>query len=425
MGEEAKAEETKTEVDEEKSVSTDKGPGLKDEDIRDNIDDPNADLEFEPLFDDESISEALLKGEEEDATGKQTADPEPKGETEDPKKADEKTDAEKEAEKKAKEEADAKKAADDLEKRAKEAGKTVDEIKAEDEAKAKAEAEKEKPDEKDEQISGLNTALRQERKTTKQLKARVAELEASTTKDAEKDAEKDDEFKDFKVLSNAEYDELLDDDPDEAARYLYKFNRYQDHQRKIEQGQLEKHKLQSAMTELVNDGIDAMEKIIPGITKGEAKEDAKKLTEFAIKIGFDNDVLSALTDPGTRIITRDNDGFILSDGAAMIVSAIKSAYDASSVNKDQIRKEVEAELRPIIEAEVQKTLIEKLQKDPESGFRSLDMGPGSGLKDTQIPSGPLSEADYARLTPKEREALLGAQAHSRRKGKEKYGSHRI
>lgn len=394
MGDEIKAEET-TETKEAPTLPSDKGHELRDEDVRDNIEKHNVDQEYEPLFDDEAVSEDLLKGED-GATGESPAAPEPKGDKESP----DKKEGAPAAEKKAQEEADKKKADEELEKRAKEAGKTVDEIKAEDKAKVK-------PDEKDEQISGLNTALHQERKMIKQLKARVAELETEITKGSSDDKSADDPFKDFKVLSDQEYEELLDDDPDEATKYLYKFGRYQEHQRKVETDQRLMHDAQHQVNALINEGIEALEAVIPGISKGEAKEDVKKLTEFALKNGFDNEVLTAITDPGTKIVTRDNEVLILSDGAAQVVKAIKSAYEASTLNKDQIRKELEAELRPKIEAEVQKTLIEKLQKDPESGFRSLDMAAGSGLKEMKLTTGPISEADYARLSDKERAALLG------------------
>lgn len=408
MTEEAKTETT--EQTETPVVPSDKGPDLKEENIRDNIEEHNADQDYAPLFESETVTEAQLQGEEV-ATDEDTASSGPTG---DEKPPEEKTEAkETDAEKGAKEKADAEEEAkaDDeaLKKRAESEGKTVDEIKSEDEAKAEAE---EKPDKKDEHISGLNTALTQERKTVKQLKAQIAELEAE--RDGRKETPEDnteDPFKDFKVLSDTEYDELLDEDQDAAAKYLYRFQRYQDRQRTIEKDQLAKHKAQSSINELINDGVEALEKVVPGITTGKAAEEVDKLTDFALKSGFDNEVLSAITNPSTRVVTQDGGAFILSGGAAQIVNAIKSAFNASSVNVDQlrsdIRKEVETELRPKIEAEVQKTLIEKLQKDPESGFRSLDMAAGSGLKETQIRTGSISEADYARLSEAEQRALLG------------------
>lgn len=382
MGEEAtKTEETtatETKTEETKTTS-DRAVDLKDENIRDNIDEDNTAIEYEPLFDGEEISDAVLRGEEDETAGEKTAGPGPTG---DDKTTEKKTESEKTTDDKSSE------------------TKTTDE-------NGKEKTVDEKPDKKDEQISGLNTALHQERKANKQLRAQLADLEAKASENKGESDEEAGEFKDFKILTNKEYEDLLDEDPDEASKYLYKFNRYQEHQRKIEKGQLDKHKAQLAINELVNDGIEALEELVPGITTGKAQEVTEALTDFALKNGFDNEMLSALTDPRTKLVTPDGDYMILSDGAAHIVKAIKSAFDASSINEEQIRKNVEAELTPIIEARVQKALIEKLQKDPESGFRSLDMTAGSGLKDTQMHTGAISEKDYAGMSESEQMALLG------------------
>lgn len=364
--------------------------------VRDNIDTHNDGITFEPLFDNEGVTEAQLMGE--DDPGEKAADPEPKdvdAEAEAAAKEEaEKTDEQKEAELKGEPEKDAKKEGED--ETDKEGEKPVIPKEVEEELAKK-----------EEHISGLTAAVREEREQVKRLKQENQRLAAEnqTLKSPKPDDDKEAaEFKDFKVLSSTEYDELLDDDPDEASRYLYKFNRYRDYQERINKSQLSEHQAKSAENEIVNFGIQELERVLPGVTEGK-NEMAGKLTEFAVKNGIAREVLSVLTDPRTKVTTVNGENLIVGDGAAQLVQLIKSTYDA--VSNVPTKEAIEAELRPKIEAEVQAKLIEKLKQDPSGGFRSLDQLAGSGAKDVKPISGTLSESDYARLSEDEQRAALG------------------
>lgn len=377
---------------------------LKGAEVRDNIETHNEGVTFEPLFGNEAVTDDQLKGE--DDPGEKTADPEPKDDDakKKSKEAEEKkTDEQKEAELKSDPDAKEKANAD---------------------AKAKEEAEKGKdgkpelPKEivenlskKEEHIAGLTTAVKQERDLVKRLRHENQRLFAenqtlkSPKASADKEAEK---FKEFKVLSDEEYESLLDEDPDGAAKYLYRYNKYRDWQDGIHKRQLSEHQAQSAEREIVGYGLQELERVLPGITQGRS-DLAGKLTEFAVQAGVDTNVLAVLSDPRTKIVTIDGENLLMGDGAAQFVQLIKSSYEKVSNVPDVkvLRTEIEAELRPKIEAEVQKKLIDKLKKDPSGDFRSLDQLAGSGSKDVKPVTGAISEQAYANMSEAEQRAALG------------------
>lgn len=374
----------------ETGKETAKEVDLKGAEVRDNLELHNEGVVYEPLFKGEGVTEAQLRGEE-DATGVEKASPEPTGddltkktETDDKAKPDEKA-----AVDKAKADADAKPKAD---------------------AEKKPELPKEVADEiakKEEHIAGLTTAVGKERQNVRTLKQELQRLTAENEqlrqpKEAtDKDAEK---FKDFKVLSDEDYENLVDEDPDSATKYLYKLNKYNEYQSKVKANKVNEGRAKSAETEIVNFGIQELEKVLPGITRGR-NDMVSKLTEFAVKHGVDDAVLAVLTDPRTKVITPQGENLIIGDGAAQLVRLIKETYEAVSSTPD--RAKIEAELRPIIEAEAQKKIIEKLKQNPSMGFRSLDQLAGSGDKNAKPLTGTITVADYAKMPEEERRAALG------------------
>ena len=105
------------------------------------------------------------------------------------------------------------------------------------------------------------------------------------------------------------------------------------------------------------------------------------------------------------------ESLIMGDGAAQLIKLLKSTFEAVSNVPDEskIRTEIEAELRPKIETEVREVFVEKLKQDPSGGsFRSLDNVTGGAEKEVKPLTGPLTEADYARMNEQEKSALLGA-----------------
>jgi hypothetical protein len=353
------------------------GPELQEADIRTNVEAHNEGVEFEPLFDDEKVSEEELKG----TTEENTADSESKGDEGGESKQEE---GEKEPEKEDPKE-------DDSEK------------------EPEKEPEKEEASNEDKKPpAGFvpQEALHQERQKGRALRSEIQRLSAENqmlkTPKPEEGA-----FADFKVLSDQEFEALQDDDPDEAQLYLHKLNKYNAHQMKVSDQKRAAEQAQQVEMQILNESVEALEAILPGVTQGK-NELADKLTEFATTHGIDDGVLEVLTNPGTRVTTTKGENLLLAGGAVQFVDFVKSAYEALSKapNEADLRKEIEAELRPAIEAEVQKSLMEKLQNDPTT-FKSLDEVPGSGEKSTNKHTGYVTEAELARMSPEEERALLG------------------
>lgn len=363
-----------------------KNPDLESAEIRDNVEDHNAGFEFQPLFGDGAPDEAALKG---DDTAEETAGAEPKVET-------------KEDEKDAKD-----LGADDGKKDEKE-----DAEKAESKEGTKEEP-KDEADKKPPPGFVPREALHQERQTTKNLKAENARLAAELEKAQsayEESDESDDEFKDFEVLDSKAFDDLLEDDPDAATKYQYKLTRFLEYQRETQRLQQAKQRSEQAEREIIQTAVEEMERVLPGCTQKEPPEEVGVLGDFAIEQGIAPGMLAIITNPTTKITTRNGENYYMGQGAAQIIKLIKSFHESRSNQPDaaKIRAEVESELRPKIEAEVQEKLMKKFQSGAE-GFRSLDDVAGSGKKETApLNTGTLTETDWAKLSPQEQAQLLGA-----------------
>jgi hypothetical protein len=344
---------------------------------RTNFDNLNDGFEYAPLFGGEDVSEAALMGQADD-TAEKTADAEPKVES----KPDEKPKEEAKAEDK----------------------------KPEEEAKDK-EPPKEKEPDKPPPGYVPQAALHQERQANKNLKAEVQRLSAELAKatTAPVEAKESDAFKDFKVLNDAEFEQLLEEDPDGATRYQYKFTKYRDHQSKVQARQMAEQNATRARTAMITEAAAHINEMLPGIHEGK-NETVPALVDFAQSNGVHPEWLQLLTDPRTEVITHDGKSLLLGNGAVQVVHLVKSAFEKVSrtPNEAQIRSKIEAELRPKIEAELQQTLMSKLQADPES-FRSIDQIAGTGKKDSQPRMGVPSESEWARMSPAEQERMLGGR----------------
>jgi len=175
-------------------------------DVIDNVVDEVSEYDPEPLFEEESVSEEELMGEE--VTEENAADSAPKDEPkEDP---GEKPKEEPKEEEKPKDE-------------------PKEEPKEEPEEEPKAPPKGYVPQE----------ALRQERHTNQELRQQLRDaqyqLQQAHEKLTQKPKDPDDipsALKNFKELSLEEYDELVDEDPDEAMKYRARLDAYRDYQHK-------------------------------------------------------------------------------------------------------------------------------------------------------------------------------------------------
>jgi len=375
------------------------------------------DLELAPLFDEgDTLSEEHLAG----------VDPEKEA-------ADKKAEAEaKEAEnkKKADEEA-AKKAEADKGKPPGEKEKPADPKPKGDEKDVKPpekdETKEAKPDEADpdytkpppkgyvplpavQQEREENTRVRTENRG---LQAQVTQLqgEVETLKTKQPVAGTEDEFKDFKVLSNKEFEDLNNDDPDAAAAYTYKYVRFNQFQNVNARKQQADSDLKRNESAIVQGAYDRMKTAIPDI-ENDNSEIVDKLIDFAVGQGFDENYLGILTHPETRIIPVGNkNSYVLGPGAASLIDMITKFHQLSQSDPEKLRSditaEVEKDLRGTIEKEVREKvtqeLLSKLKENPDE-FRSIDTVPGA--ETTVGDKTFISEVDYAKYSEAERERLL-------------------
>lgn len=349
--------------------------GIPEDNIIDNVDDLNAGFEYEPLFESEAISEEALKGE--DVTGDEAANPEPKDE-------------------KAKEGADGE-------------GKPKEDAAKDEGANTKKGTEEvvQKLNEKEAQISGLNTALHKERQTVRQLREQLQYIADENSKLKNTGDAEGAKFKDFKVLSDEEYEDLLVEDLEEANKYLHKLTKYTAYKSQEEKVAQNLQRNQEARQDFIEQGLRSLEQVIPGITSGSKPTIVNDLIAFSVDHGIAEDVLGVITDPKSSIVTPSGESYLLGPEAANITNFIKSVYDAvSSADVTKLRADIEAELRPQIEAEIQKTLIEKFKQNPSGDFRSLDTAPGAGNKEVKARAVIITESEFAKLSPQEQEAYL-------------------
>lgn len=132
-------------------------------------------------------------------------------------------------------------------------------------------------------------------------------------------------------------------------------------------------------------------------------ETASKAVAYAGECGLDSETVGLLTSPSTIIIDPESGKQVhLGRKAVEVAGFLKDAYDLScSTNPEAVRKSIADSLRAEITAE----LAEKMRGTrPETSFRGLGDGPGGGERPQS--GGPLSEAEFAKLSPADQERLL-------------------
>jgi len=168
-------------------------------------------------------------------------------------------------------------------------------------------------------------ALYEERVERERLRSDVQQLHQDLQ---DVKAEKAVEFdSDFKVLSDEELDELIEDDPQEALRYQFKLKAYNEKKAKAEET-MENQQRQAE--NFVMTTVDRIEKAVPGLYD-EDNSIAKDLSDFAIESGFkDEAFLEVMTNPATVVIPAGTDKrILLSNGAASLIEMLHSLHAKS------------------------------------------------------------------------------------------------
>ena len=221
-----------------------------------------------------------------------------------------------------------------------------------------------------------------------------------------KEAVVPDQWKDFKVLSKQEFQDLADTNPVEAIKYqqeLIDYNKYQDSLREAEEQEARQADNDKVT---IQNTIDQMKAEIPGLYEEES-EIRDKLTDFAISHGASKATLGILTDPATLVLPPGADEpMLLGPRAAELVRLIHKTYGlAGKSDRAKIEKEVEAKLRP----EIEKELLKKF-KSRSLGDEFKDIGElpsGSEISEDIFDKTDFTEEQWGRLPESKRRALLG------------------
>ena len=352
-----------------------------------------ADEDFGGLFGDERPSEAELMGEEKKEDETPSTDEKEK-ESATPSESKEEEEKEEETEEKEQEKEEAK-------------------------PKEKEEKPEEKEEEKEEKPpKGYvpQQALKEARADIKALKAEIAELKSAKT--APPPSAEDNKWKDFKVLSDEDYNKLIEDDPQEALKYDRKFRKYEKYIEQKDAVQREQRDLQKKVDSLVDEWTGNIEKAIPGIYDEES-DIASGLAEFAEEHGFDDPYyLEAMTDPRTIIAPPgQNQTYILGPGAAAFLKLLSnlkektaSQSEVTPEQKKEIQKEMEKsiteKLEPKIREKVTKELTAKFKAGEAENYKSITEVPGSEAAPDKLGK-VYTEAEWAKLSQEERDKLLG------------------
>lgn len=299
----------------------------------------------------------------------------------------------------------------EADKKPEEPGKEAEAGKKPEEPAKEAEAGKkpEEPAKVAEKEKNLTAALHEERMRRKELAGELEKLKAEIAdiKAGKKPAEEGEEgeSQEFKVLSDEEYETLVDEDPVEAMKYMNRLRRH-------ERDQVEKGKKDTETDDVIMRAGARMATSVPGLFD-EDKKVATDLVAFCKDNGLSQDALAVISDPGTRIQLRDDKGRFkssvpLGEAAAEFTEFVyKLRSTAGSVTKDSVKAEVKAELEKEYAEKheaFKKEIIEKFKTNPSTAYRDLGDVPGSA---DSAHSGMLSESQMARMSKEEQRKYLG------------------
>ena len=252
-------------------------------------------------------------------------------------------------------------------------------------------------------------AVREVREENRQLKERLRVLEAKVLEPPPvKTAQPIPEVRaDFKVLTGPEFKELSEESPRDALVYMAELRDYE----KAESIKADATRAQAQreveVNNLFNESVKLMEEAVPDLfTEGSTAQ--QELAEFAETVGFTKDMFY-LTNPETQVILPgESEPVYLGTQAASFVKMLADLRakpgSKGAVDEAALRKTIEADLRKTLEAEI----LNKIKTGKGTSFRSIGDIPSS---DSEVPGSkaPLTEAQYARLTPAQQKAYLSGE----------------
>lgn len=352
------------------------------ENVTDLPTDQGAPVKFDSLFDNETVSEAELKGEEEPSQEKTPADSESL-----------------DAETKPKEEGTEAKPDDGM---IKAPDLTGDEEKLdEDPIEGKPVEGEEKPDYSKPPPKGYvpTPAVQKERRINLELKGEIAALQAQIEENAQE--VKPESADEFKVLSDDEFEDLLEEDPDAALLYERKLRQKEKTEQVETTAKASQARNQKAEAGAIMGFVDEIQTAVPGVYDQDSGV-MDNLVQHAEESGFDPAFLNAMTNPASKIIIPGSKKvFSLGKGAVSLVKLLNTSLTAK---KESNPESLRADLTKEITEKVTKELITKFKNDA-SGIRSIGDIPGdSGEIDDKAQ---YSERDFHQMSPEDEKKALG------------------
>lgn len=209
----------------------------------------------------------------------------------------------------------------------------------------------------------------------------------------------------FKRLSDDEFAELQEEDPDAAMLYLKRDSEHRMRQAEQANSERQRKAVEAANLATAQEAWDEITAIVPDITEPGGGTVAKRLTDFAAGHGFDMQMLNAMSNPGARISVPDQDGnYHTLPMARGATSLVKLLAEASKTNPDDIRQEVIAGLTEEITRKVTAEITGKIKNpDRPSVTEAAYKAEGAGTVDLAE----MTDDQWAALPKKERDRYLG------------------
>jgi hypothetical protein len=259
--------------------------------------------------------------------------------------------------------------------------------------------EKEKPKHEKPPIGFVpKEALKEERTRRQALQSEIADLKAKVEELARaKEAPPvPDEFDEFKVLTQEEYENLVDDDIVEAQKYLHKLNRYEKRQAEKYQQKATEAQHKKYYIDMLQDTKKSMEDAIPGLFD-EDDPINDNLVSFAKEHGMDDGYLYLLSNPATRIVDTEGRTYYMGQGSVGILKMIYNLYNKTSNIEPALRKKLTDELS---------VELAKKIKNGGSTYTSIGDLQKAGTDDFDV-SKTLSESELSKMSPEKRRKYLG------------------
>jgi len=220
------------------------------------------------------------------------------------------------------------------------------------------------------------------------------------------------QFKDFKVLSDTELEELMDEDPSAGLKYTKSLTKFNDFTKRLQEqktqeliAERENEQVSTRLQSIYDTAASQMEEAVPGIFDND--EVQQEFQEFAKSIGFTDDMFY-LTNPETRVIfPGETEALVLGEQAASIIKMLANAKKLTSVSKTseadiaKLTKEIEAKLR----IDIEKELIKKFKGDKKEKFTSIS-DVSTSEEDNKYAGRVLTDREFSKLSEAEQAEYL-------------------